>query len=729
MSFSMDNLNPAQRAAVEYGDGPLLVFAGAGSGKTRALTHRIANLITNRNQDPKSIMAVTFTNKAAKEMKERISHLSGAGTLGQMWVGTFHSICARILRESGSKMGLNSNFVIYDDDDQIYVVRECLEQLGLDERENNPRQIISKISNAKEQLVPPRDYTKVFTTSYDRVTATVYPLYQDKLQANNALDFDDLIMYTVLLFERCSEIKEHYQSRFKHVLVDEYQDINTSQFQFVKMVADKYRNICCVGDDDQSIYSWRGADVGIILSFQKHYPDAKIIKLEQNYRSTRNIIDAAYYIISKNERRAPKQLWTDRDGGALITRIEAIDEHDEAVRVVNHIRDRMLMSNSKYSDCVILYRMNSQSRVFEEALINHRIPYRIIGGVRFYERKEIKDLMGYLRVAFNPSDNVSLKRIINVPARGVGPITLEKIEIFAALNNISMFDAIQRVDEIDIQLKAKNAIKELARLLKSINEKANEEPVSRLIDMILESTGYLDELKKQGTRDADSRVENILELISVIHEFERTSEDISLRAFLEQVALVSDIDSFNEDEPSVTLMTIHAAKGLEFPVVYMVGMEEGVFPHNRSLGSREEIEEERRLCYVGMTRAKDELYLSYATSRTIFGSKERQTVSRFVREIPNELFNQTRKQAAIIANMNAAKKQAAKTSMPKNQITGRPTVNCTLSVGDRVTHNVFGKGTVQSIKPVSGDVEVTVSFDQVGGKKLMYSFANLSKEE
>lgn len=725
MKFSIEKLNPAQKEAVEHGDGPLLVFAGAGSGKTRALTYRIANLVTNCGVDPRSILAVTFTNKAAKEMKERISDLSGAAALGQMWVGTFHAICARMLREHGTKIGLDSNFVIYDDDDQLRLVRECLEQLGLDEKDNNPRQLLTKISGAKEQLVLPDDYMKVFSSNYDQLTGRVYPLYQRKLQANNALDFDDLIMNAVRLLTERPDVRDHYQSRFKYVLVDEYQDINYSQFQLVKSIADKHRNICCVGDDDQSIYSWRGADVGIILSFQKSFPNAKIVKLEQNYRSTRNILDAAYYVICKNEKRAQKQLWTDRDEGALLTRIEAQDEHDEAVRVINRIRDKVMMNNRQYSDCVILYRMNAQSRVFEEALMNHRVPYKIIGGVRFYERKEIKDLMCYLRLAFNPRDSISLKRIINVPARGIGPITVERIEVFAALHDISMFEAIRRVDEIEIQPKTKRAIADLAKVLDIANSKVEELPVSQLLELIIEGTGYLTELKKQGTREADSRAENINEFVSVINEFERTSEDTTLRAFLEQVALVSDIDSFDEEEPCVTLMTLHAAKGLEFPIVFMVGMEDGIFPHNRSLGSREEIEEERRLCYVGMTRAKDELHLSYAGSRTMFGSKERQTISRFLREIPSEMFNQVKKPAAQVVS-TSSRNAAAKTAV-RTPVTGRPNVKCTLNVGDKVKHSVFGLGVVETLVPMGNDIQVSVNFEEVGGKKLMHSFANLMK--
>ena len=718
MSTILEHLNPAQREAVEHADGPLLIFAGAGSGKTRALTYRIAYLIGHHGVDPRSILAVTFTNKAAREMKERIQGLIGTGMLRHMWVGTFHATCARILREKGEKIGLETNFVIYDEDDQVKLVRECLEELGLDERENNPRQVLHGISEAKEQLVLPDDYPTVFRGSYDPLVGRVYPLYQKKLCANRALDFDDLILYAVRLLEECEDVREHYQRKFKYVLVDEYQDINYSQFQLVSTISDKHRNICVVGDDDQSIYSWRGADVGIILSFQKHYPDAKVVTLEQNYRSTRNILDAAYHIISRNERRAPKQLWTERAEGALLCKIEAADEHDEAVRVVNRIRDKAITGEREFSDFVILYRINAQSRVFEEALMNYRVPYKIIGGVRFYERKEIKDLTAYLRLAFNPHDGVSLKRILNVPPRSIGPITLQRIEQFAASEDTSVFEAIRRVEEIEVLPRAKRAITELAKLIEFTHDKREEYSVGKLLTEIVENTGCVADLKRQGTREADSRVENIQELFSVVEEFERTSEDKSLRAFLEQVALVTDIDSYDELEPAVTLMTLHSAKGIEFPVVFVVGMEEGIFPHSRSMHSREELEEERRLCYVGMTRAKDELYLSCVYNRRMFGMRERQVISRFVREIPAELFH-VPKPAAAAASALWRETEAAGSAVEADAF--RP--------GDRVKHSVFGLGIVESVEPNVKDVQVTVAFEEVGRKKLMLSFAGLEKVE
>ena len=716
MNKILEDLNSVQREAVEHIDGPLLIFAGAGTGKTRALTYRIAYLIGAHGVEPRNILAVTFTNKAAREMKERIEGLVGSQALREMWVGTFHSICARMLREHGDRIGISRDFVIYDEDDQIHVVRECLEELALDERENPARNILNHISRAKENLVLPEDYEAVYRHERDAITTIVYPLYQKRLQANLALDFDDLIMYTVRLLTEDEKTREHYQRKFRYVLVDEYQDINYSQFELVRTLSAQHRNICVVGDDDQSVYSWRGADVGIILSFKKHYKDAKVVTLEQNYRSTRNILDAAYHVISRNERRAEKQLWTDRPEGRLLYRIEAADEHDEAAKVVNRIRDMVIAGEREFSDFVVLYRMNAQSRIFEEALMNYRVPYKIIGGVRFYERKEIKDLLAYLRLAHNPCDSVSLKRIINVPIRGVGPKTMEQIEAFASEQGINLYDSLQRIEETEVKPQARREITKLAKLLEFAHNQREEYPVSKLLEEIVENTGYVTELKRQGTREADARVENILEFFSVVAEFERASEDKSLRSFLEQVALVTDIDSYDEGAPAVTLMTLHAAKGLEFPVVFLVGLEEGVFPHSRSMSSADEVEEERRLCYVGMTRAREDLCVSHASTRTLFGLRQRQVVSRFMREIPTEMFQETKKRApSTLWEASTPSRTSAKTSP--------------FQPGDHVKHNVFGLGIVESVEPGATDVTVVVAFEEVGKKKLMLSFAGLEKVE
>ncbi|MDI6827652.1 MAG: UvrD-helicase domain-containing protein, partial [Armatimonadota bacterium] len=615
MEHILKDLNAAQKEAVCHPEGPLLIFAGAGSGKTRALTYRIAYLIGANGVKPSNILAVTFTNKAAREMKERIKDLVGSRMLEQMWVGTFHAVCARILRERGDRIGLDKDFVIFDEQDQLTLIRECLEQLDIDEKAYPARQIQWHISNAKEQMVLPEDYVHLFKGVLESQIGKIYPLYQKKLLANRALDFDDLILYAVRLLKECPDVREHYQQKFRHILVDEYQDINQSQFQFVKLLAEGHRNICVVGDDDQSIYSWRGADVGIILGFSKHFPDAKIVKLEQNYRSTRNILDAAYHVISKNSRRAQKQLWTEREGGRLLDKIEASDEHDEASKIINRIRDKVIAGEREYSDFVVLYRTNAQSRVFEDALRNYRVPYKIIGGFRFYERKEIKDLLAYLRLAYNPLDNVSLLRIINVPPRGIGPITVERIRTFAEEKGISLFEALSHhLEEIEVP-RAKRELTALAKLIEFLHAKRDEYSVGKLLTEIVENTHYLTELQKQGTYEADSRIENVRELFSVVKDFEETSETPTLVKFLEEMALMSDIDSYEENEKAVVLMTLHSAKGLEFPVVFMAGMEEGIFPHSRSMQSREELEEERRLCYVGMTRAKDELCLSFAHTR------------------------------------------------------------------------------------------------------------------
>lgn len=726
MNKMLETLNPAQREAVEHTEGPLLIFAGAGSGKTRVLTYRIAHMIGEHHVDPSNILAVTFTNKAAKEMRERISGLVGEAALSQMWVSTFHATSARMLREKGDRINLNREFVIYDSDDQAKVVRECLEELGLDERENNAKKILFKISGAKEQLILPDEYSRALHSSYDPVVDKVYPRYQKKLHASSALDFDDLILYAVRLLQEQPDVREAYRNKFKYVLVDEYQDINQSQFQLVSMISDVHRNICVVGDDDQSIYSWRGADVKLILSFQKHYKDAKVVKLEQNYRSSRNIIDAAYHVISRNENRAKKQLWTDRPEGALLDRIEAIDEHDEAVKVVNRIRDKVISGGKSYSDVVILYRMNAQSRVFEEAFMNYRVPYKIIGGMKFYERKEIKDIMAYLRLAHNPMDSVAVKRIINVPARGIGAVSIERIEHFALREDISFFEAMQRVDEIEIQPKTKRAITSLAKLIEHMRSKRDEYALSKLLNELVENTGYIVELKRLQTREADSRVENVMELFSVIDEFERTSENITLSAFLEQVALVTDIDSYDEEEPAVTLMTLHAAKGLEFPIVFMVGMEDGIFPHSRALVSRDELEEERRLCYVGMTRAEDELILANAACRTMFGMKERQSASRFIREIPIEMFNMPKAKPGMSGASPAASSFDWKAPTPVKKLAQKQ-FKCPFKPGDTVKHRIFGLGMVENAEPKGDDAQITIVFEEVGRKKLMLSFANLEK--
>jgi len=638
MSSILAGLNPNQCEAVTAGDGPLLILAGAGSGKTRVLTHRIAWLIGERQVNPWNILAVTFTNKAAGEMKERVFRLVGEPAR-DIWIGTFHAICARILRQDGEKIGIPRDFVVYDDADQISLVKDCMAQLNLDEKQYQPRAVLSLISRAKEELVDVRNFQQTYSGHFEEIVFRVYRLYQQQLRASSALDFDDLIMATVRLLEESESAREFYRGKFRHILVDEYQDINFSQYSFIKLLAKEHRNLTVVGDDDQSIYAWRGADIRLILAFEKDYPEARVIKLEQNYRSTKKILDAAYHIVKNNRSRKDKRLWTENEDGQPIRLFEASDEHDEAVFVFNCINDAIRRRVRKLSDFAVLYRTNAQSRVLEDVLLNFGIPYKIVGGVRFYERREVKDIIAYLRLVQNPNDSVSLKRVINVPARGIGPTSWNRLVEFATGHGIPIMEAMQNVRSIaGITPKIGAAITEFALLIDGLRKDAAEMSVSQIVQAVIDRTRYLKALEQERSLEAQSRIENIKELLSVTAEFEGQSEDPSLAAFLEQVSLVSDVDSLDESADAVTLMTLHSAKGLEFPVVFMVGMEEGVFPHSRSLWEESELEEERRLAYVGVTRAREELYLTYALRRSLFGQVQRNSVSRFVREIPRRLF-------------------------------------------------------------------------------------------
>lgn len=708
----LDSLNPAQREAVEHTEGPTLVVAGAGSGKTRVLVHRIAHLIHNLSVNPSNILAVTFTNKAANEMKERIAALVGEESK-KIWAGTFHSICARILRIDGDAVGLNKDFTIFDDGDQIDLVAECIEELGLSEKAWQPRAVLSLISGAKEKLISPEEFPNRFPGSSERVAARIYDLYEKKLLDNSALDFDDLIVWTVRLLERCSDVRQRYQDRFHYVHVDEYQDINFAQYRLIKLLADGRRNICCVGDDDQSIYKWRGADVGLILQFEHDYRDAAIFKLEQNYRSTRTILDAANEVVKRNKERRKKTLWTENDEGCAISVYEAVSEQDEAIHIANVILSKVASEGRKFSDFVVLYRMNAQSRVFEEVFMGYRVPYTLVGALRFYERKEVKDMLAYMRLALNPFESLSLRRIINVPPRGVGPTALTRIEQFAADNGLSIWEAVRRVEDIpDMQAKARREVKTLAALIEFLHNKRDEWSVRRLLEEALESSGYLTYLKRDKSMQAEARLENVKELLSVAEEFEKVEGDHSLRSFLEQVTLVSDIDSYDESASAVTLMTLHSAKGLEFPVVFMVGMEEGLFPHQRSMNSPSELEEERRLCYVGMTRAREELHFSYAQIRTFMGMTQRHDKSRFLREIPQHLVSQVGGRQAVSSWRTIIE---SRTAVPEP----------TFKTAQKVCHPVFGSGIVLNSAIEGGEEFVTVAFDSQGVKKLQVSLAHL----
>ena len=713
----LESLNEQQRAAVEHTEGPVLVFAGAGSGKTRVLTYRIANLIQQHGVKPYNILAVTFTNKAANEMKERITDLLGENA-SRMWAGTFHGICARILRENGPEIGIDRNFTIFDTADQLSLIRESMDSLDLDQKRYNPNAILNLISKAKEQLVLPDEFGKRFSGALEDVTRGIYRVYQEKLALNHALDFDDLIMYTVLLLKSQPRVLEHYQGRFKYVLVDEYQDINYSQYQLVKNLAAKHNNMFCVGDDDQSIYRWRGADVGIILQFETDYPDATIYKLEQNYRSTKKILEAAHHVVKRNRGRAVKKLWTDNDEGCDIEVIESANELEEAINIARSIQDKVSYENQKYSDMVILYRMNAQSRVFEEAMINNRIPYKLIGTVRFYERREIKDVLAYLRLAINPYETVSLRRVINVPHRGIGQTSMSRLEQFAISEQITLYDALRRVLEAtDIPKKARAAMAKFAELVTHLHEMSGNVSVHRLTSEALEVSGYIQALKDDHTMESQTRLENVEEFLSVTEQFELSNEDKSLPMFLEQVALISDIDTYDESGNAITLMTLHAAKGLEFPIVYMAGMEEGIFPHRRSIDDREELEEERRLCYVGMTRAQERLTFSYAHQRMMMGQIQRSDVSRFIGEIPEELYAQTLPK----------KRQFGDTNWKTGFKPVRSTGTATFRPGQKVEHAVFGRGIILNSAGTGDEEQVTVAFDGEGIKKLQVSFAKLQK--
>ncbi len=713
----LEGLNEQQRAAVMHTEGPVLVFAGAGSGKTRVLTRRIAYLIKEKHVRPWNILAVTFTNKAANEMKERIDSLLDEPP-GRLWAGTFHGICARILRERGDEIGIDRSFTIYDDGDQMALVRESMDSAGIDQKRFPARDILNVISRAKEKLVLPGDFSRHFAGPLEAVADRVYPVYQEKLAANHALDFDDLIMYTVYLLRQSAEAREHYQQRFHYILVDEYQDINFSQYTLVRTLAEKHRNVFCVGDDDQSIYRWRGADVGIILQFESDYPDAAVYKLEQNYRSTKRILEAAHHVVKRNRGRATKKLWTENDEGCDIELIESANEIDEANCIARSIEDKRRFDNREFSDFVILYRMNAQSRVFEEAMMNRRIPYRLIGSVRFYERREIKDILAYLRLAANPRESVSLRRVINVPARGVGQTSIEKLERFAEVEHIPLFDALHRAEEVpDLQKRAKTAMAAFASMIDHLHEMAQQVSVNRLLEETLIVSGYVDALKEERTMEAQSRLENVQELLSVTEQFEMGNEDRSLLAFLEQVALISDIDTYDESGNAVTLMTLHSAKGLEFPVVYMAGMEEGIFPHRRSVEDREELEEERRLCYVGMTRAREELVFSHAHQRMLMGQIQRSDVSRFIEEIPEELFARSLPRRARLSDTEW--KSEFRPRRASGTATYRP--------GQKVKHSAFGRGIVLNSTGSGEDEQVTVAFDSEGIKKLDVALANLER--
>lgn len=716
----LDGLNPAQRRAVEVTGGPLLIIAGPGSGKTRVITHRIAYLIKVCGISPRHIMAVTFTNKAAKEMKDRLETLLGQLS-HSLTVGTFHAICAGILRQDGSAIGLNPRFVIYDEDDQLNLIKQSLQDLNIDPKQFSPRAIQSAIKYAKSRLLSPADYVKQTTNYYEEIVQRVYERYQQTLDQSNGVDFDDLLMKTVQLFCERKDVLSRYQSRYKHILVDEFQDTNLTQYMLVKQLGEKHRNICVVGDPDQSIYSWRFADLRNILSFEKDYPDATVVYLEQNYRSTKIILDVASSIISANFQRKPKRLWTDNETGVPVTIIETLDEEDEARFIAGEIEQLVSKGITKFSGCAVMYRVNAQSRALEETFIRYGIPYKLVGGIRFYQRQEIKDVIAYLRVIYNQYDNISLARIINIPARGIGQRTLTEISAWAKKENVPLYMALKKAaqrDGIVLTPRSYYAVSCFVDLIEELTAQSHELELSTLIDELLRKTGYREYVREQ--ENGEERWENIMELVAVAKEYDSLEPPDGLAQFLEKVSLVQDTDELDEGTNAVTLITLHQAKGLEFPVVFITGMEEGLLPHRKS-ASPDDIEEERRLCYVGITRAQKRVYLSYALRRNFFGGSSRTTGSRFLKDIPAELTIRKTSWQQEEEDVFTPVTSIYSAKPPK------PPSFTKLEIGDRIRHRLFGDGVVIDCSTSDSDQEITVAFTTAGVKRLLVSLAPIEK--
>ena len=768
MQELIEGLNDRQKEAVLATEGPCLVIAGAGSGKTKVLTHKIAYLMKEKYIKPWNILAITFTNKAANEMKERVEKLVGEAAK-DMWIGTFHSICVRILRKYIDRLGFEHSFLIFDTSDQRTLIKECMKTLKIDDKMFTDRSVLSEISNAKNEMLEPKAYQTKYAGDYRKeIIGRIYELYQQRLKENNAIDFDDIINFTIKILEQNEDVLDYYTNKFQYVLVDEYQDTNKAQFTLVTLLASKYGNITVVGDNDQGIYSFRGADITNILNFEKDFPGTKIVKLEQNYRCTGNILKAANSVIKHNENKYEKKLWTENDEGSLPIIHRADDEYDEGrfiVEEINHLRREEYF---KYSDFTVLYRMNSQSRAIEEILRREGIPYKILGGLKFYERKEIKDIISYLRLIYNFSDNISLKRIINEPKRGIGKTSIDNIQEISEKTGLSMFDIIKHADEYGLNRVKANAT-EFIETIEYLRSKIEELSISELIKETLNKTGYVKALELENTTEAESRIENLEEFLTVAIEFEEEEAENTLADFLEGITLSSDIDGMEDSEDSVTLMTLHSAKGLEFPVVFLVGLEEGIFPGNKSIGEPKELEEERRLFYVGITRAKQYLYLTCSKKRTIFGSTSYNAVSRFVNEIPSELlegfdklddnsddFNDgqykweygtsSKVKSYKLDNTNETKGYAAASGIGNRQNTNNgfqfksaesflnslnaKKENTEFDIskykeGQRIYHKKFGEGIINKIEEEGEDYKLDISFDKAGHKRLMAKFANL----
>lgn len=732
MNPIFDTLNDRQCEAVKHTEGPLLITAGAGSGKTKVLTCRIAHLL-ELGVAPYRILAITFTNKAAKEMKERVTNLVGAQA-DSIWLSTFHSFCAKLLRfEVDGFHGYTRNFTIYDSSDQLVLVKDCLKKLNLDDKQFMPRSVLGTISSAKNVLMDAKAFAAQASDFYEQKVADVYALYQEKLRENNAVDFDDLLFLAVRLLQEKEDVREKYQSRFQYILVDEYQDTNHAQYALTKILAARWRNICVVGDADQSIYAWRGADIRNIIDFTRDYPDAASIKLEQNYRSTKTILHAANAVIDNNESRPKKTLWTENPAGNKIIHYQAQTEHDEADYIAGVIYNRHEISHEPYGDMVILFRTNAQSRVLEEKLMRYAIPYTMVGGTKFYDRKEIKDVLAYLRLLYNPEDSLSLTRIINVPKRNIGATTMEHVAAYAEEQGISLFEALSSTDEIPVTKRARTSLENFAAMIFDLLNDIEGKDVLSLIETVIKQTGYGDMLDKEAEHDpqGESRKENVGEFLSVAKDYMDSNPDGNLQDFLENVALVSDVDDFESSDSKVTLMTLHAAKGLEFPVVFLTGLDEGLFPHSRTLLDPAQVEEERRLAYVGITRAERQLYVTNAITRTMYGRISAYMPSRFLAEIPPQLMEDYHRKSAMPQSRTTAvpgKQRVSILTKPvASSLPKKHAVTDTFAKGDKVRHKIWGIGTVLDVIGEGPNMQMKIQFPTKGVRQVVVKYAPLEK--
>lgn len=732
MNPIFDTLNDRQCEAVKHTEGPLLITAGAGSGKTKVLTCRIAHLL-ELGVAPYRILAITFTNKAAKEMKERVTNLVGAQA-DSIWLSTFHSFCAKLLRfEVDGFHGYTRNFTIYDSSDQLVLVKDCLKKLNLDDKQFMPRSVLGTISSAKNVLMDAKAFAAKASDFYEQKVADVYALYQEKLRENNAVDFDDLLFLAVRLLQEKEDVREKYQSRFQYILVDEYQDTNHAQYALTKILAARWRNICVVGDADQSIYAWRGADIRNIIDFTRDYPDAASIKLEQNYRSTKTILHAANAVIDNNESRPKKTLWTENPAGNKIIHYQGQTEHDEADYIAGVIYNRHEISHEPYGDMAILFRTNAQSRVLEEKLMRYAIPYTMVGGTKFYDRKEIKDVLAYLRLLYNPEDSLSLTRIINVPKRNIGATTMEHVAAYAEEQGISLFEALSSTDEIPVTKRARTSLENFAAMIFDLLNDIEGKDVLSLIETVIKQTGYGDMLDKEAEHDpqGESRKENVGEFLSVAKDYMDSNPDGNLQDFLENVALVSDVDDFESSDSKVTLMTLHAAKGLEFPVVFLTGLDEGLFPHSRTLLDPAQVEEERRLAYVGITRAERQLYVTNAITRTMYGRISAYMPSRFLAEIPPQLMEDYHRKSAMPQSRTTAvpgKQRVSILTKPvASSLPKKHAVTDTFAKGDKVRHKIWGIGTVLDVIGEGPNMQMKIQFPTKGVRQVVVKYAPLEK--